>query len=413
MKKSFLTTVILVFSLLITSCNKNNDEPLPVDPVPISLTADQARLVDSGNEFAFDIFKKVTANAELEKNIIISPLSISVALSMTLNGADGSTRDGILETLRSNGITTDAINQSYKSLTDALLTVDKRILFSIAYSVWAEEDFPVKKQFTDKLTNYYQAETRTFSKSSTGTTVKEVNGWIEDKTNGLIREMLKGLEPNTVMMLINAVYFKGQWNSRFDKSKTVTEAFHISGSQSADVPMMKQTNKFKVFENEELILAELPYGQGNYVMDVIIPANGEGINNIIRTLTQESFNEITGKMTQREVSLSFPRFKYGYREELKEILADMGMGVAFTELADFRGISEIGILISMVLHQAFIETNEEGTEAAAATIIGFETTSIPTQPLTLRLDRPFFYVIRETTTNSIIFMGRVSDPAAE
>jgi serine protease inhibitor len=407
--KNFI--LLLTAFLMTSSCKKQSEEPLPVDPVPIQLSAQQAELVDSGNSFAFDIFRNVAEAEEEGKNLVISPLSISVALSMTLNGAGGTTREAILEALRNNGMTADDVNKAYKYLTEALLSVDKRVLISIANSVWTEQNFQAKKQFTDILTEYYNAEARIFDVTDPGVP-DDVNAWIEDKTNGLIKDMLDQLDPDAVMLLINAIYFKGKWNSQFDAANTVTEPFNKSDGGTSSVSMMKQKSKFKVFTGEDFIMAEFPYGQGNYVMDVILPDDLNGLNNIIRDLNAESFSHATGGVYEREVQLSFPRFKYGYKKELKDILSLMGMGIAFTS-ADFSGIADAPLNISRVLHQAFIETNEEGTEAAAATIVEIELTSMPAGPMVLRLDRPFLYVIRETTTNAILFMGRVSDPAVE
>lgn len=400
---------ILMASVL-SSCRKN-DDPLPLEPVPISLTADQAEIVSSGNSFAIDIFKKVAENAGTGENLIISPLSISVALSMTLNGANGETRNAMLQALRTEGLSPEVINESYEMLIDALLSVDKRVLINIANSVWTEKDFAAKKQFTDILTKYYDAEARQFDINDPGAPAK-INSWIDDKTNGLIREMISSLDPNTVMLLINAIYFKGQWNSQFDKSKTVNETFNTP-SASPSVPMMKQTHEFKAFRGSNFMLAEFPYGQGNYVMDVILPDEQNGLSNIIRDLTGESFTDMIQKLHTQEINLSFPRFKYGYKKQLNDILSGMGMGIAFIPgLADFSNISDFQLYINRVLHQAFIETNEEGTEAAAATVVEIGLTSAPAI-LVLKLDHPFMYVIRETSTNSIIFMGRVSDPSAQ
>jgi serine protease inhibitor len=412
MKNLYLFPLIITAVLLTTSCKKQSEEPLPVDPVPIQLSAQQAELVDSGNSFAFDIFRNVAEAEEEGKNLMISPLSISVALSMTLNGAEGTTREAILEALRNNGMTADDVNKAYKYLTEALLSVDKRVLISIANSVWTEQNFQAKKKFTDILTEYYKAEARIFDVTDPGVP-DDVNAWIEDKTNGLIKDMLDQLNPDAVMLLINAIYFKGKWNSQFDAANTVSEPFHKSGGGTSSVSMMKQKNKFKVFTGTNFTMAEFPYGQGNYVMDVILPTDVNGLNNIIRDLDAESFIQATGGMYEREVQLSFPRFKYGYKIELEDILSLMGMEIAFTSSADFSGIADAPLNISRVLHQAFIETNEEGTEAAAVTIVEIELTSMPSGPMVLRLDRPFIYVIRETTTNAILFMGRVSDPAVE
>ena len=174
--------------------------------------------------------KKYLKGSGTNENIMISPLSISYALSMTLNGADGETRDAMLEALRINGITIDAFNNSYKDLTKALLSVDKRVLMSIANSVWTENDFTVKQAFIDILTNYYNAESKSFDINDASAPDK-INAWIEDKTNGLIKDMIEDLQDNTVMLLINAIYFKGKWKSQFDESKTIDMPFYKSRRQ--------------------------------------------------------------------------------------------------------------------------------------------------------------------------------------
>lgn len=175
---------------------------------------------------------------------------------------------------------------------------------------------------------------------------------------------------------------------------------------------MKQTSEFKIYDGEGFTLAEFPYGQGNFAMDVILPDDINGIKNIMPLINDTSFKGWINQMGKRNTELSFPRFKYVYKKELKDILSDMGMGRAFIDNADFSNISDISFQLSFVKHQAMIETNEEGTEAAAATVVGFITTSMPAGPFILNIDHSFLYVIRETTTNSILFMGKVADPLA-
>ena len=406
-----LAALFVITTIMAMSCNKT-DEELPNEPVPINLTQDQVALIESGNAFAFDIFTKVTGSAGESENIMISPLSISYALSMTLNGSDGATRDSMLKALKMNGITEDEINASYKNLTTALLSVDKRVLMSIANSVWIEKNFTVKKSFTDILTNYYDAESRSFDIND-ASAPDNINAWIEDKTNGLIREMIDKLEDNTVMLLINAIYFKGKWKSQFDKSRTEEMPFYKPGGNQVNVPMMNQKNDFRVYEGNGFVLAEFPYGQGNFVMDVVLPSQQGGLNSIMAMITEANYSGWINQLRMRETDLSFPRFKYGFKRKLKEILTDMGMGLAFTGDADFSNITDFyDLLINDVVHQSFIETNEEGTEAAAATVVEIGLTSAPQEPLVLKLDHPFFYIIRETTTNTIIFMGRVADPSS-
>ena len=401
-----------ILTLINSSCSKSGNDNLPAEPVPINLTAEQVSLIRSENLFAFDIFREIIRKAGESENVIISPLSISYALSMTLNGASGATRDSMLKALRLSGITPEVINESYKNLTSALLSVDKRVLIKIANSVWTENDFIVKQAFIKILKDYYNAESKSFDINDP-TAPGKINTWIEDKTNGLIKEMVDKLNDNTVMLLINAIYFKGKWKSLFDKTKTVQESFYKPGGSSADIPMMKQKGDFSVYLGNGFILAEFPYGQGNFVMNIVLPDEQDGLSALVPLLNDTNFNEWIGLMSKREIDLSFPRFKYGYKKQLKEILSLMGMEITFNDGADFSNISDqYDLLINDVTHQAFIETNEEGTEAAAATIVDIGLTSMPPAPLVLKLDHPFIYLIRETTTNSIIFMGRVTDPSA-
>lgn len=413
MKRNYLriTSIFSIIVLLLcSSCSKDPEEKYPADPVLINLTADQVSLIGSENSFAFDIFKKVMENTADNENIIISPLSISLALSMTLNGANSTTRTAMLEALRVKGITPEIINTSYKNLSEALLKIDNRVLISIANSVWTEKNFVVKKPFTDIVTGFYTAESNPFDITDP-LAPKQINSWIETKTNGLIKNMVEKLNDNTVMLLINAIYFKGKWKSQFDVKNSVNKSFYRPDGTTYQVPMMSQKSDYKSFTGEGFILAEFPYGQGNFVMDILLPVNSNKVNGIIPLISENSFKGWLNQMTEKETNLSFPRFKFGYKKQFKDILTNMGMGIAFTGNADFSNISNMPLLINDVTHQAFIETNEEGTEAAAATIVDIGVTSMPLTPFVLNIDHSFLFMIRETTTNSILFMGRVADPA--
>jgi len=403
-------SALLVLPIMLLSCSKN-DEILPSEPVPISLTTDQTALIESGNEFAFDIFKNIISGENEGKNVMISPLSISSALSMTINGANGETREAMLEALRLKGITVDAVNKAYRDLTKALISVDKRVLISIANSVWTEDDFNVKKAFIDVLTQYYDAQSEAFDINDPNAPAR-MNAWIENKTNGLIKDMIESLDDNTVMLLINAIYFKGKWASEFDRTKTENLPFYLT-SGSVNVPMMKQKSDFSVFEGNGFVMAEFPYGQGNFVMDVILPDQSSSLSGTMNLITDANFNGWISQMRKRETDVTFPKFKYGFKKKLKDVLSNMGMGIAFTDAADFSNISEqYDLLINEVTHQSFIETDEEGTEAAAATVVEIGLTSVGPSSFEFRMDRPFIFIIRETTTNSILFMGRVADPSA-
>lgn len=405
-----LPVLLLFMAISFSSCKKNKDN-LPTDPVKINLTLKQTSLVTSENTFAFDIFNK-TINPAVDENSIISPLSVSYALSMTVNGAANATRDSILKALRVSDISIDDLNSSYKDLTTALLSVDSRVIMEIANSVWTEKSFTVKQPFSDALTGYYDAEARSFDINDP-TAPQEINQWISDHTNGLIKNMLDQIEPNSVMLLINAIYFKGKWRSQFDATATTSRTFTRPDGSTIDVPTMHQAETLKVYTGDGKTIAELTYGQGNFVMDIILPADND-LTAVTTTLTADNFETWTGNMVSRKVYLYLPKFKYGFKIKLNDILSQMGMGIAFTDGADLSNISDIPLLINKVLHQAFIETKEEGTEAAAATIVEVGTTSAgPTDPITIDVNHQFIYVIREVTTNSILFMGKVTNPSAE
>ncbi len=404
------TLALLVLPTVFISCSKN-DEILPSEPVPIRLTTDQTAIVQSGNEFAFDIFKNIISGENEGNNVMISPLSISSALSMTINGANGETRDAMLEALRLKGISIDAINKAYHDLTKALLSIDKRVLISIASSVWTEDDFSVKKAFIDALTQYYDALSESFDINDPDAPAR-MNAWIEKNTNGLIKKMIESLDDNTVMLLINAIFFKGEWASGFDKTLTEEMPFYKT-SGIVNVPMMKQKSAFNVYEGNGFAIAEFAYGQGNYVMDVILPDRTSSLAGTMNIITDANFNAWISQMRKRETDVTFPKFKYGFKKKLKEVLGNMGMGIAFTDAADFSNISEQNdLLINEVTHQSFIETDEVGTEAAAATVVEIGLTSAGPSAFEFRMDRPFMFIIRETTTNSILFMGRVADPSS-
>ncbi|MDT8401162.1 MAG: serpin family protein [Bacteroidales bacterium] len=406
------TIIFLIFLLLpFYSCEKNRPDNLPEEPIPIELTVSQKELVRADNAFGFDIFRLIMQENTDEENLMISPLSISYALSMTLNGASGVTRDSMMKALRYNNISLDEINNSYKDLTDKLMKVDKRVITEIANSVWVEERLRVKQAFMDTLMEYFNAEAHDFAVSDPDI-VDIINGWIEDNTHGKIQDMIDELPADIAMLLINAIYFNGKWKYEFDKDNTTDMPFYPESGPEVSVPMMNQEVTLKINSQAEFMLLELPYGQGNYVMDIILPSDGFTSSDIIPMLNTDDWANWTENMYKTNIDLFMPRFKYEFKTELKNVLSAMGMGIAFDpSAADFSNISEQELFISKVLHQTFIETNEEGTEAAAATVVMMELTSVPSGPLVVKLDKPFIYIIREISTNSIVFMGKTGNPA--
>jgi len=402
-------------AMSLISCDKTPEKDIPGDPVPIVLTEKQKEVVDSANNFAFNIFRPMITETKGAGNMMISPFSISSALTMTLNGAVNETYDAILKTLSLDGKTLDEVNDAYLKLMTDMVPVDERVVVKIANSVWAEKNFTVKEGFIQALKSYFKAEAKNFDVTKPEASLEEINTWIEANTNGKIKDMLSEMDPATVMYLINAVYFNGKWKYQFDAENTSDKPFYLSSGSAINVPTMYNETNLALSLSGEVTLVELPYGQGNYTMVVALPDEGVTPSDVAAGLDTDKWGEWMSSLEEAvtEVHLSMPRFKYEYKRNLNEDLIALGMEIAFTDYADFSGITDRDILISDVIHQTFIETNEEGTEAAAATVVTFVETSAGPSGKTIELNRPFLYFIREIYTGTIIFMGVVEDPAAE
>ena len=410
-----LFATLLSSTIIISSCQKSNtddDQSDPGNPITINTEVYQKEVIDSANRFAFDLFRPLIADPKGTENIMISPFSITSALSMTLNGAAGETFNAMRKALRLDGKTLEQINKTYLKLMTEMVPVDERVIVEIANSVWVEKRLIVKQPFITDLQEWYKAEARDIDVTDPGA-VDMVNDWIAGKTHDKIKDMLDNLDPDLAMLLINAVYFNGKWRYQFDEDYTKEEPFYVTSSTSISVPMMHQTVNLNAIRRNNMTIAEIPYGQGNYTMVVALPdenlTSAEMANLLTPSLWQEWMDLLPDNA--HKVELSMPRFKYEYKRLLNNDLIDLGMGVAFTPMADFNNISNQDLMISRVLHQTFIETNEEGTEAAAATVVEIILTSAPSTIDAVTLDRPFLYFIRESSTGTILFMGRVSDPS--
>jgi len=411
-KQGLIITFISSLVILI-SCEKNVTDDQPGDPVIIFTEEYQKQVIDSANRFAFDLFKPVIADAKGTENIMISPFSITCALSLTLNGAEGETFEAMRKALRLEDKTLQQINETYLKLMTEMVPVDQRVILEIANSVWVEKRLTVKEPFMTALETWYKAEARNIDVTDPDA-VDIVNAWIAEKTHDKITDMLDYLDPDLAMLLINAIYFNGKWRYQFDEDDTSEEPFYVTPTSPRNVPMMHQTENLKAAKPDDVTIVEIPYGQGNYTMVVVLPDENVTTDEVANALTPDVWQDWIEMLADntREVELSMPRFKYKYKRLLNNDLIDMGMGVAFSDWADFNNISEQELKISRVIHQTFIETNEEGTEAAAATVVEivFKVSEIPPVPIKVRIDHPFLYFIRETSTGTVLFTGRVSDP---
>jgi len=407
MKPSILA--ILIILAVNAACSKEN-APEKRELVQVNLTSNQKSLVLSNNAFGFDIFREVNVSESPDKNLFISPLSISLALAMTYNGANGDTRTEMQNTLRFPDLSADEVNGHFQTLSNALLNLDPTVKLGIANSIWYRQGFDVLPDFLSVNRKYYNAEVRPLDFSDPGS-ANTINNWVADKTNDKITKVIDAISDDQVMFLINAIYFKGQWTYSFKKDDTADGTFRSSPEEQSTVPFMHQKGTFLYYANDSLQMVEMPYGQENFSMIVLLPGSGYSVGPLATGLTPDIWSEWLNKLDEANVDISMPKFKFEYERKLNDDLKALGMVKAFfPNDADFSNINPgQELYISFVKHNSFVEVNEEGTEAAAVTVVGVNTTSVPSEPIFIpfNVDHPFLFVIRETTTNTIIFIGKV------
>ena len=373
-----------------------------------------SNLVSANNRFAFQIFKELVEE-DAGKNIFISPFSISTALAMTYNGAEGSTEESMSETLEYQDMPQEQINRGYLALLESLERVDREVALDIANSIWIHDEFEsnVHDVFKNTLSEYFLSGiyARPFDESRT---VTEINDWISDKTNKKIEEMIDKIDPLTRMFLINAIYFKGDWVTPFEKQATKKRDFYLSDGSIVRPDTMSVEGDFMYYSVENFSAVRLPYGRDKIAMYVFLPNKGINVDDFIDTLNQSSFEKHIDKLELRSyLPVRLPKFRLEYGvKRLNDALTEMGMGVAFdvhqADFSDMASLDEGSLYIDYVDHKAFIDVNEEGTEAAAATVVTVAVESGPAW--TFYVDRPFFFVIRDDRSKTILFMGKIENP---
>ncbi|HRW97669.1 MAG TPA: serpin family protein [Bacteroidales bacterium] len=404
--KTMMFTLFALILLLLPACEKSN-EPATTEPLPIQLPLKASEVIQQSNAFGLDLFK-LTAQGDTG-NMMLSPLSAATALTMLLNGCEGATYDQIQQMLGFTDLTITEINDAYKSLLSQLLSVDPEITLTLANALFYHSAFMVKQPFLYTLEEDFSATVKSIDFSQPSA-LEAINAWADDKTNGKIPKVLDELSPSTVMILMNALYFMGNWTYRFDKELTVTAPFYTDNGNIMEVSMMQNTLSLKTFSAEDFSAVELPYGRTNFSMIVILPDGqpGEFVANLNENIWEEMTAYFDNTDASVEIIFSMPKFKFAYEKSLKDQLIALGMTDAFDEIqADLGGISNEDIFVSFVKQNTFIDVNEEGTEAAAVTTIGFEITSAP---VSFTVNRPFVFAIRERTSNALLFIGKVMTP---
>ncbi len=412
--ETFLYVIGLVSLLILcTGCN-NLSALLPDDrqnePEPVSI---DTNVVTANTRFGFDLFNEIRQTEE-NKNIFISPLSVSIALAMALNGAAGETEQAMTNTMHLQGLDAESINVGYAGLRGALQTSDPKVTLTIANSLWARQGVPFKQDFLQRNTEYFGAEIATLDFMDPNTLIT-INQWVNTNTNGKIPKILDEINADLVLFLINAIYFKGTWQTEFDPAHTRDGTFHLATGGEKQVPMMTRSGDYPYYENyeEKFQAISIPYGDGRMSMYVFLPYRESDLNAFLEGLNTENWENRISQFREQEIFLSIPKFKLEYEKTLNNPLQSLGMEIAFAAgLADFSRMADLdrlgkNLYIGEVLHKAVIEVNEEGSEAAAVTSIGIRATSAPPEFIA---NRPFFFAIRDNETETILFMGTVVDP---
>jgi serine protease inhibitor len=379
---------------------------------PRQLSADEIRLAQAANDFGLDFFREAVAQSA-GGNLFVSPLSISMALGMAWNGARAGTEAAMRQALRFGDLSPERVNQGFLGLIALLTTMDPAVRVEIANSIWYRQGLEVLQSFIDVNVAFFQAVVRALNFDDPAA-ADTINAWVAEKTHGLIKEIVqKPIDPMLVMFLINAVYFKGDWAYRFDKSRTQPGTFHAPDGD-VTVQMMYQEGKFRVLGGENFAAIDLPYGHELFRMTILLPDAGVQLNELVGALTPENWKEWISQLDQaptRELDVYLPRFELEWESRLKQVLSAMGMAEAFDPaLANFTGIvAGGGIFISDVVHKTYVRVDEQGTEAAAVTSVEMGATSVPEA---FRVDRPFVFVIHDRHSGAILFAGKIVNPSS-
>jgi serpin B len=382
-------------------------------PVSAQENTDIKELVQGDTQFAIDLYKKMKLN---EGNLFFSSYSIPSALAMTYGGARAETEKQMAAVLHLS-LEGEKLHSAFADMQSKLNAVQrkKEIQVNIANSLWPQERYPFLKEYLKLAKKYYQTEiTPVDYKTNPESARKKINSWVEEKTNNKIKNIISTLpDPLTRLILVNAVYFKGNWARQFEKSTTTQSPFYPKESKSIEVPMMNQTSKFNYGEEESLLVLELPSVGNELSMLVMLPKKTGGLQNLEEILAKDSLDGWTRNLSNRMFEVYLPRFKMTSEFSLDEELKSMGMNDAFDmDKADFSGMdgNPNWLYIGAVLHKDFVDVNKEGSEAAAATVVHKKEPSAPPEPVLFRADHPFLFLIRNNATRSILFLGRLINP---
>ena len=435
-KVLFYGITMMAMSSLLLSCSSSEDVVdlgttkkmvnMVSDPKPVQLTEAQRVFANDNNQFTLNFLKTVNETDKSGKSFIYSPLSITYVLGMVNDAATGQTEQELEQVLGFHEGGIQAVNDYCKNLIDNLPQVDNKVTLNIANAIFLNKRYTLKQQFEKDMQNYFDAKAEALDFSSSST-LGRINGWCSEKTKGMIPTILDEVDPRMMSYLLNAIYFKADWASKFDPKNTKEEQFQMEKG-STKLPMMHQNVLIRYMKNDTYSAVEIPYGNGMWSMFVMLPEEGKTTNDVIDYLAQIGWGKdyIVGNKQYdvispvygsipHEVDLKLPRFETSsdtddVQDNLIGLLNKMGINLAFNPvLAEIPNMCEQPVHINMMRQKAKIKVNEEGSEAAAVTVAGMLTNAyIPTEPLKaiFHANRPFVYVIREASSGIILFVGK-------
>lgn len=378
-------------------------------------------VVAAHNKLGLLIHAHLADAAGPDENVFISPLSISLALSIVYNGAAGETAEAMAETLHFDDLDLDAVNEAHRALLNAFSRADDEqlgIKLHVANALWHREGFALRPEFLEQTDAYYRAVAEQLDFDDRAS-VDVINDWVSDKTEGLIDNLVERLDADLVMLVVNTVYFKGDWTSPFDPALTRDGDFTTASGKTLTVPLMYQDGRFDHFSGADFEAVRLPYGDDEQLaMYVFLPNEDSDLATLREQLTYDNWNGWLTGFSRKLGEVTIPRIDIGYKVQLNEVLDALGMGVAFdAQRADFSPMlpadDSVPLSISEVVHQSVLKVDEEGTEAAAATSVGIRMTSMPMYDFRFTADRPFFLAIRDDAGGELLFIGSIADPSAD
>lgn len=404
---ALVLAILFSASTVSASCANSNSEPAdeptpqPVERKDIVLTKNEETLVTSTNTFAFQALATL---GEDDDNVLFSPLSLSMLMGILQNGAAGDTQSQIINTLGFGGLTPDEVNTYYRKMLTAAATLDPQVKLAIANALYIEKHFSVYPAFVETAQKMYDSEVGELDFSKDPVTM--INNWCNDHTEGKISEIIKELDPDMVVVLLNAIYFKGDWTYQFAPKDTSKKSFTTSTGEIQQVDMMYMKRSLTYFENDVFAGVELPYGNKAFSMVVMLPKKGQTPLEALATLDENTWKDLYGKKYNHDIKLSLPKFENKSEMNLIPAMHKLGITDAFDpSKADFSNISGVRTYLSLLKQKTYIKLDEVGTEAAAVTIGGIEKTSLPPPPIEFTVDRPFLYMIKEKSTGCIYFIG--------